>query len=379
MSIRALRAALDRAATAASDVVEPRARFRSRSGDESAVRIQSLGGEPFIFRNSERLDLGAKPMDDGEVVGAWVTRRLAELAERRAAGTIAHDASRADANVTRWTTHEVEAWLVETALFTAEQAAAVREQGVSGSELLTLDDTDLRVLGVATLSERKRVLRLLAQLRLRSAKDVSVMESPRKKGSQPSSPRAPPKQQLSVREHLGALGECIGKVLAHTPMIPLKSRRLLLVLWHQGESVALEAAARLERERLASRRREDAAEARRLREARALIEAGLVRCAEAEDRAAHLVELLQLERQKGELLRESLEPRSFEQLDEVEEEARNERIAAVKKLVASDFDAAEVPRDLGETLLRVSDALVAVAQCAEGEMRDALDLKQTDE
>ena len=116
-----------------------------------------------------------------------------------------------------WTEAELEDWMRGIQLDEAP-LRELRSRGISGLELLALDDADLAAVGVKPVRERTRVLRELQQLRFRSRRSIGTAESQRFVSLQ--------------RGRSAVLTECMETVLLqHCPQLPLKLQRLLLALW----------------------------------------------------------------------------------------------------------------------------------------------------
>ena len=279
-SLRELRRALDKAeAKAAGSTTAP----LSTSTSVPAFKGRTIVSEP------------QKQGDDGQAIGIWVAKRLAQLdhAEHQTQFFDAHDISAAS-----WTADEVGHWLRSTLQWEEHHAAELTQQGLTGSELLLLDDDDLHALQLP-LAMRKRCLHALSVLRLRASAARGAAIAGQRAG--------PQRRRLACRrERLSVLYECFSKVLSHCPSVPLKTKRVLLALWQQSEAISVEAFSKEEADTDEYRRR-GAQEAERWRKAtRRLVEAQLIETARAEDRAEHAETLLRLERAKLEALRESV-------------------------------------------------------------------------
>lgn len=301
MSVKALRDAIDRA--------EPRRPRPASSGNQRGVVV---GGAP-----SGKDDVAATE------AGQWVARRLSELAAKERVAELEATRVRAVRNdapdLASWTERDVETWLRDVVLLDPSVTAALCEQGVSGLELLTLDDVDLRATGVASLAERKRALRLIRELRDRAASPSTgssgtgailgksmPSQSHRSLLNSVKSNAALRRLTTTRRERMGVLGECLGKVLSLSPAVPLKTKRLLLILWQQTEAIGLEALACVEADAGARLAREEASAERGRRRARTLMERQMRVVGECEDRITELQGLLRLEQQKLSSLRDSM-------------------------------------------------------------------------
>jgi len=335
MSLKALREALDRA-----------------PGAETLQRPYSAGSASVPSLRAPK-----KKEDDGTALAHFAARQLSQLPHyvsnsyTKATGSLGEAAR---VNLANWTVDSVAEWLRAHARLEDELIDSICRQGINGKELITLDDMDLRALGMASLPERKRVLRLLEQLRLRSAL--------------PRARHGPLQQHLDVRrERLTGLCETFSRVLSHFPAMPIKSKRVLMTLWHENEAVGLEALGRIERDAALRRQAELDLTERFRQQARNLIEAQIVLRAQVEDREVALELRLHNEQSTVASLREVLEPRLLE-FGAPKEDGRLHR-----HLQAADFRAAEVPADLGETLMRVGGDIESLFSAveAEGDARDA--------
>ena len=90
-----------------------------------------------------------------------------------------------------------------------------------------------------------------------------------------------PEQLFRGRERLTGLCETFSRVLSHFPAMPIKSKRVLMTLWHENEAVGLEALGRIERDAALRRQAELDLTERYRQQARTLIEAQVRVCARA--------------------------------------------------------------------------------------------------
>ncbi len=379
--MRALRAALDRAEAFASapacslhGVPSAPALIPSKSPssailshDEPAIEaVPSSGGWP---------TLEARSRDDSAAVGKWVSRRLVQLAldEKVLQDATKAPQSEAAVDLASWSVDDVSEWLRTTVRFDEQQVEALRAQGISGAELTTLDDLDLRVLGVAELQQRKHILRQLNILRARA---------PREAASGTLAQQKLARLLEAKRRRLHVLGECTAKVLATTPAIPLRTRRLLTQLWQQAEGVSLDALAQIECDDAARRQREAEQAERARRACRRRLEAQMRACAEAEDALHEAREQVRVEQSKLQALREAMSDerglRSGKSIEMTPERAFSHELVSL--LVPSDFSIHEIsPPELGDSFARVSTDLEALVATAEREGYHADILLQTAE
>eukprot|EP00900_Chrysochromulina_parva_P021704 jgi/Chrpa1/4167/Chrysochromulina_OHIO_Genome00017071-RA len=337
--MRALRAALDKAEAMAS-----------------TSALHGVPSSPALLESSA----GGRS-DDSAAVGNWVARRLAQQALDE---KVLQDATKApqtgaSVDLASWSVDDVSEWLRTTVRFDAEQVEALRAQGISGVELTTLDELDLRVLGVVDLPQRKRILRQLHELRARARREVP---------SGALSEQKLARQLEARRRRLQVLGECMAKVLATTPVIPLRTRRLLTQLWQQAEDVGLDALAQIDLNDNVHRQRE-AEQAERIRHAcRRRLEAQMRACAEAEDVLHETEELLRLERAKMEMLRASMNIENSLRKGKGETWSPERAFSheMVNLLVPSDFSIHEIsPPELSSSFVRMSTDLEELVHTAE--------------
>lgn len=304
--------------------------------------------------------LEARARDDSEAVGTWVSRRLAQLARDEQAELGAARMSNHDVvDVASWSVQDVSEWLQASVGFAEDQVEALRSQGISGLELSSLDDLDLRVLGITSLPERKRILRMLHELRARAQRAPS--------GTGTLAQQKLARMLETKRRRLSVLGECNAKVLATTPAIPLRTRRLLAVLWHQMETVGQDAISQIEQDDVQRRKREGELGERARRSCRRALEVQMAACAAAEDRMHQAQEKLRIEQQKLGALREAMADEAG--LGAAAEEVSEERAFSkeiVSLLVPSDFAAHEIfETKLTESFERMARDIEAVASDAE--------------
>ena len=347
--MRALRAALDKAEAMAST--------SALHGVPSSPALleSSAGGR------SEWPTLEARSRDDSAAVGNWVARRLAQQAFDE---KVLQDATKAPqtgapVDLASWSVDDVSEWLRTTVRFDAEQVEALRAQGISGVELTTLDELDLRVLGVVDLPQRKRILRQLHDLRARARREVP---------SGALSEQKLARQLEARRRRLQVLGECTAKVLATTPAIPLRTRRLLTQLWQQAEDVGLDALAQIDLNSKVHRQREAEQAERAQRACRRRLEAQMCACAEAEDMLHETQELLRLERAKLDTLRASMNIENSLRKGKGETWSPERAFSheMVNLLVPSDFSVHEIsPPELSSSFVRMSTDLEELVHTAE--------------
>jgi hypothetical protein len=264
----------------------------SREQTSAPSRVRSspnlVRSSPNLVRSSHRQAIAPANPDTSTAIGEWVAAKLSDLQSIEQAAERALTEGRVQRPVdptddpALWDADRVAKWLGETANVSTEIVLAIWEQGVSGLELLTLDDADLSALRMP-LSERKRTLDLIRTLREQAAAAAGLL-----------APRASCDIGLQThlnarRKRLAVLYECFSRMLIHiAPTVPLKTRRLLHALWQQAEAVSLEALARVERDALTLSRRDEGVADRCRRKARFAVEAQLKARAECEDRIEQL-------------------------------------------------------------------------------------------
>jgi len=332
---------------------------------EASSQAPSAGGWP---------SLEARSRDDSAAVGRWVSKRLSQLqaeeeAERGAPRM--HGTTPADApiDLASWSVDDVSEWLYTVAGFDMEQIESLRAQGISGLELTTLDDVDLRVLGISSLPERKRLLRLLQELRSRAIRSPVGGTLTQQKLA---------RTLETKRRRLSVLGECNAKVLATTPAIPLRTRRLLIGLWQQLEATGEEALAQIEQDDVTRRRREEELAEKARRTCRKTLEAQMRACADAEDRLHEAKVQLKLEKEKLSIIREAMHDESGLKDGKDAPETSAERAFANELLILlapADFSVHEISTtSMGQSFGAVSADLEKLVKDAEdaGEMRNLM-------
>jgi hypothetical protein len=294
-----------------------------------------------------------QPPDDGAAAEKWCARRLHEL--EREQGAAAPGEGAADNDASRWDEARVAKWLNVDVGLGSSVGAAAREQGMRGEDLLGLEDEDLLVLGVASAAERRRVARRLDELHL------SRRLGARAAGTGKAA-------LLARKQRLNALLECVEKVLANCPTLPLRSRRLVRSLWSQQAAVAAQAIGRIEHGESVQRARDARARAKVWESARRLLEAQMVLRAEGEDREARLQAQLAKERARA----DSFEAMAIvgEELSGVNDALMEER-AETKRLRATLMSSFKTQHDeraeavLGERFLEQGRELAALVENAE--------------
>jgi len=282
-----------------------------------------------------------------------------------------HGTTPADApiDLASWSVDDVSEWLYTVAGFDMEQIESLRAQGISGLELTTLDDVDLRVLGISSLPERKRLLRLLQELRSRAIRSPVGGTLTQQKLA---------RTLETKRRRLSVLGECNAKVLATTPAIPLRTRRLLIGLWQQLEATSEEALAQIEQDDVTRRRREEELAEKARRTCRKTLEAQMRACADAEDRLHEAKVQLKLEKEKLSIIREAMHDESGLKDGKDAPETSAERAFANELLILlapADFSVHEISTtSMGQSFGAVSADLEKLVKDAEdaGEMRNLM-------
>ena len=268
----------------------------------------SLGSGLSVASLGSSLTHKVAPADYSKDIGLWVANRLKDLqgADDDAHKRYAEGRKSSGAQVDEpqlWDALRVSQWLRESVGLSESTISNLYEQDMHGMELFTLDDADLSALG-CPLAERKRLLQMVCELRRAApaARAAAASETSEKHGH-----GALRLHLDSRRERLTVLGQCLGRVLSFCPSVPLRTRRLLTVLWQQTEAVAVEALARIERDQVTHERRALAAAERSRRTVRNQIEPHMAMCAKLEDMVAELENCLNLERAQLQILRESVQ------------------------------------------------------------------------
>ena len=212
--LRALRRSLTRAESLST--LEASRSIRPASA-KPAARPQHKGAAPWLMAPPPRAD-------DGVALSRWVERRLAPFASSGAdePDGICHAA-------TDWGDDEVQTWL-RCSVGLEELGPTFSAHGVTGVALLTLSETDLLAMGVRWLGHRKRVLTAAAELR----QQLPSLPAALAEGTGAARRQWVDKQ----RRHVGALGECMQKVMTHCPELPLQSRQMLLGLWQAQQAIS---------------------------------------------------------------------------------------------------------------------------------------------
>ena len=310
--------------------------------------------------------------DDGTWLGMWVSQRLSNLQldedaarNRFAEGRLKPPSESFDPMT--WGCEQTCEWLANTARAPPHVVAELREQGLRGVELITLDDADLCAMG-CPIAERRRVLRALRTLRMRTptVHDAAIAERRPEPGA----------SELALhlrerRERLSVLQECVGKALTYLgPNVPLKTRRLLGVLFQQTEAVGLEALAHVERDHATRRRHDEQVLERQRRRTRNRVEPLLAALALVEDRLVESERLVEIERAKLQSMRDAMMGES-DTLGTANAKGRGDANGGDddgidwRKLEMQDFVAHEVPSNLGERLLKVGDSFKTMLADAE--------------
>jgi len=267
-----------------------RAISSAESRTEPGRRPQSAGALTGLGR-SKAPWLAAPPPrpDDAAALARWVQRRLAPFSgpeEAEVAEVRGHEA-------VAWGVSEVLLWLRCSAGL-EQYSEAFAAQGISGVELLQLDELSLIELGVRVLGHRKRLLHAIEELHQRFPSAAPAVggssREARPGGSHrpPSHASAPRQHAARQRQHIAVLEECMQKVLMHCASLPLHSRQLLLSLWHEQRQIALEALTAAGAQAEEVRQRERAQVPRQQARVRLRLEPLLAAHATSEDRAEAL-------------------------------------------------------------------------------------------
>jgi len=340
---------------------------------------------------------------------AWVSIRLGcveaggeERSDGRRHGE-ARDRTRDD--VTAWSVDDAASWLytsgglskavIGNLLVMAAGPVWPPPFELRGAQMLTLDDQDLMAAGVESLVDRQRALHALAKLRFRSRRVVGTAKNVRFIDE--------------TRRRTSALAECHSHVVFNAG-IPLNIGRLLERLWAEEGALLGEAISMLEVAISERRAREiEMLEAQQAVVRRA-IEAQMVRTAAAEDATARVEEELRFEQIKVKVLIDEPDDRPALCLYCGKESAPSAgrewfllkeatQVASVsaklfakevpldlrdgigrhRHYAASDYTAAQVPWDLGETLQQMGEGLgeMVISTVQEGHQR-VTDLKRGD-
>ena len=312
---------------------------------------------------------GKHSKDGGAAVGLWVAQRLTALQReedaaraRLAQGQLrpTHD------NPFDWSADRVWEWLTHTANAPRHLVATLHDQGLTGVELFTLDDADLESLG-CTIAERRRLLHLLQNLRTHKPSAFDAALASRlpagRADTAPSLQELPSHAQLALhvsgrKERLSVLHECFARVLNQTPALPLKTRRLLLLLFQQSEAVGLEALAQLDRDGAARRRQHEELSERHRKGARVRLERMMAAQGKLEDRLYETERLVEIEKSKLQSMRDAMFDST---LGVTSTQARRKSFGGGegevdwRTLRGADFH--EVPSNLGELIMSVGDTL----------------------
>jgi hypothetical protein len=287
------------------------------------------------------------PADYSKDIGLWVARRLTDLdaSEHGAFKRFSEGRGGKQEDPQLWGADRVSKWLRESVGLSESTISDLFEQDMHGMELFTLDDADLSALG-CPLAERKRLLQMVTDLRRAApaARAAAASEASEHHG------RGAMRLHLdSRRERLTVLGQCLGRVLSFCPSVPLRTRRLLTVLWQQTEAVAVEALVQIERDQITHERRALAAAERNRRTVRNAIEPHMALCAKLEDMVIELENCLSLERAQLQILRDSVQaPEASRRRLKGEGEAH-------RSLHPADYPIGSW--DLGDKLERVGESL----------------------
>ena len=301
--------------------------------------------------------------DDATAIGQWVAQRLTELQTREEAALKKFSEGRTKAledDPFKWGAGRVAEWLSVHA--PPQLVGPLREQGLRGMELLALDEADLCALG-CSLVDRKRLLTRLAQLR----SQTSLAREAALKRQEPGGVTLG-LHLSSRRERLGVLHDCFSKVLTHMPSVPLKTRRLLTVLFQQCEAVGLESLARIERDASSSLRRDEALAEKHRRAARERIEPVMAAEALAEDKLLECEILLELEKRKLAALRESVFAADLGLADKLKP-----TISPALSLPLADFEGQGV-LGLDEQILKTSEELLEFIEETENDQGEATEM-----
>ena len=284
---------------------------RAQSANFVGRPLSAAQSEPRLVRPGSAAKT-IKPADHSREIGAWVANRLAELqaAEDETTRKLAegrHGSQAGFDDPSLWDADRVRKWCAESVGLSSVVVDNLHEQSIHGLELFTLDDADLCALG-CPLADRKRLLAMTAALRREAPAAQGQHQAGSSGGGFGGVGSGAFQQHLSCRrERLTVLGQCLGRVLSFCPGVPLRTRRLIAVLWQQTEAIGVESLAQIERDAAASRRRAFASAERQRRRTRNALEPHIATSGLLEDMIHELQEALATEKAQLKILRDSMD------------------------------------------------------------------------